>query len=74
MLLNPKKLPNKISGKVQNSHITNNDKISEKWTAAFDFSIPKIMLIIIYPHIELPGNKSEVKHATLIQLIPPQNL
>ena len=63
-----------ISLLLLSNYITNNDKISVKRTAALDFSIAKIMLIIIYPHIELPGNKSEVQHATLIQLIPPQNL
>ena len=44
LFLIAKKLPININGKVQNIHKTNNDKISDKLTAAEDFSIAKIIL------------------------------
>ena len=72
--LNPKKLPIKIRGKVQKIQRANKDNISEKLTAAFDFSIIRIMLIIIYPKRRVPGNIKEVYKEAVIQLSPPQNL
>ena len=72
LLLNPKKLPIKIKGAVQKIHNTKRERMSWKLTAAFDFSIVKIILTMIYPKIKVPGNKKEVRHETLSQFTPPQ--
>ena len=72
LLLNPKKLPINIKGEVQKSQRTNNNKISENLTAAFDFSIVNTIFTIIYPKTRVPGKRVEVNIATRSQLSPPQ--
>ena len=72
LFLNPKKLPITIKGKVQKIHKKKSDKISEKFTAAFDFSIVNTIFTIIYPKTRVPGKRVEVNIATRSQLSPPQ--
>ena len=70
LFLIPRKLPIKIKGKAQNIHRINNDIISDKFTAADDFSIDKKILTKVYPKNNNPGNNKDVNIAFKTQDFP----
>ena len=74
LLLIPHKLPIKVKGKAQQIHKINNEKISRKFTAADDFSITRITLIMLYPINTTPGNSKEVRIEAFSHCYPFNNL
>ena len=73
LVLIPKKLPIKIKGNVQNTHKTNNEIISDIFTAAEDFSIERIILTNKYPNNNVPGKITDVNNALKSQYFPLKN-
>ena len=59
---------------MQNIQRAKSEMISEKLTAAFDFSKVNTILTTIYPNSKVPGKKTELWMAGTTQLFPPQNL